>query len=536
MTATEEPTNTPSEKRSSIIREFSLPRPDWFRQLPSWVRVGAVLFLLVAVSVWVRTKYIGGQFWMDEAITVGISSHSLSTIPGILRMDGSPPLFYMLLHIWMQMVGDGEAATHWLPEIFGALTVPAAYWGGRTMFGTKRAALMSATLFAFNAFLDYYSVETRMYSLMALLGLLATIGFVNAFVYRRRRYVALFVVAQALMFYTHAWAIYFYAGSFASVVLLWFISDDEIRKDLVKDVVIAYGAAVILFLPWLPNFIYQATHTAAPWDNKPRFGAPIQIAESVFGGASITVVLLIGAGVGYSTLVNRGARVTREFKIALMLLCLAVITLFLAWCGSQVTPAWVVRYFAPAVAPLVLFLAYGMSRAGVIGALAIVFTVLFMIRPSAFEYKSDMQTISGELGPMLHPNDLVIVGQPESMPLAYYYLPAGLKYSSTIGPVADPTYMNWVDAMKRYEAATPSKVLPPMLNALKPGQQVLFIRPLTEGVANWNAPWTKEIRRRSAQWGAIIAADKQLVQEAVAPANYRGSCCIADSAVLYKKV
>jgi mannosyltransferase len=350
--------------------------------------------------------------------------------------------------------------------------------------------------------------------------------------------VALFVVAQALMFYTHAWAIYFYAGSFASVVLLWFISDDEIRKDLVKDVVIAYGAAVILFLPWLPNFIYQATHTAAPWDNKPRFGAPIQIAESVFGGASITVVLLIGAGVGYSTLVNRGARVTREFKIALMLLCLAVITLFLAWCGSQVTPAWVVRYFAPAVAPLVLFLAYGMSRAGVIGALAIVFTVLFMIRPSAFEpqYKSDMQTISGELGPMLHPNDLVIVGQPESMPLAYYYLPAGLKYSSTIGPVADPTYMNWVDAMKRYEAATPSKVLPPMLNALKPGQQVLFIRPLTEGVANWNAPWTKEIRRRSAQWGAIIAADKQLVQEAVAPANYRGSCCIADSAVLYKKV
>ena len=122
------------------------------------------------------------------------------------------------------------------------------------------------------------------------------------------------------------------------------------------------------------------------------------------------------------------------------------------------------------------------------------------------------------------------------MPLAYYYLPAGLKYSSTIGPVADPTYMNWVDAMKRYEAATPSKVLPPMLNALKPGQQVLFIRPLTEGVANWNAPWTKEIRRRSAQWGAIIAADKQLVQEAVAPANYRGSCCIADSAVLYKKV
>ena len=29
-----------------------------------------------------------------------------------------------------------------------------------------------------------------------------------------------------------------------------------------------------------------------------------------------------------------------------------------------------------------------------------------------------------------------------------------------------------------------------MLNKLKPGQQVLYIRPLTEGVIGWKAPWT----------------------------------------------
>ena len=62
----------------------------------------------------IRTRYVGGQFWMDEAITVGISSHHLSAIPGIMRQDGSPPLFYLLLHFWMAMVGNGEAATHWL--------------------------------------------------------------------------------------------------------------------------------------------------------------------------------------------------------------------------------------------------------------------------------------------------------------------------------------------------------------------------------------------------------------------------------------
>ena len=41
---------------------------------------------------------------MDEGIAVGISSHSLSAIPGILRYDGSPPLYYLLLHVWMSMV------------------------------------------------------------------------------------------------------------------------------------------------------------------------------------------------------------------------------------------------------------------------------------------------------------------------------------------------------------------------------------------------------------------------------------------------
>ena len=76
----------------------------------------------------------------------------------------------------------------------------------------------------------------------------------------------------------------------------------------------------------------------------------------------------------------------------------------------------------------------------------------------------------------------------------------------------------------------------PLIDSLKPGQQLLFVRPLTEGAQNWEAPWTALVRRRSAQWGAIIAGDRQLVPEAWAPHNYRGACCVADSAMLYKKI
>jgi hypothetical protein len=184
-----------------------------------------------------------------------------------------------------------------------------------------------------------------------------------------------------------------------------------------------------------------------------------------------------------------------------------------------------------------MFTAIGMSRAGVVGALTLAVALVFLARPDTYapQHKSDMQDIGGEMGPLMHPGDLVIVGQPEQTPLAYYYLPGGLHFSSTIRPVKDPSFVNWINAMARYRAAQPAKVLPPMLNTLKSGQQVLYIRPLTEGVIGWKAPWTAEIRTRSAQWGQILDHDQQLKIEAVAPHNYRGACCVADSAILYVK-
>jgi hypothetical protein len=95
--------------------------------------------------------------------------------------------------------------------------------------------------------------------------------------------------------------------------------------------------------------------------------------------------------------------------------------------------------------------------------------------------------------------------------------------------------MNWVDALSRLRRARPAATLDPLLASLKPGQQLLYVRPLTEGAQNWTAPWTRLVRRRAAQWGALLAADPQLKEVAWAPHNYRGDCCVPDSAILYRK-
>jgi len=498
---------------------------------------GATLVVLVALSAYVRTRAIGGSFWMDEGLSVGISSHALSAIPGVLRQDGSPPLYYMLLHVWMDWFGRDETSVHWLSLTAALLTIPSAMWAGWSLWG-RRAGYCGAVLCALIPFLTAYGEEARMYALMALFALLTSAFFVHAFVYRRRGYLPAFALGQALMLYTHSWGIFYGVGAALAVAYLAWIAPGAERRRLLLDGALAFGGAAVLYLPWVPTLLYQAKHTAAPWANKPRFGVPIQIARDVLGGYGPAIATVLVGGFGLALLLGaRRGREDRERVSVLVLVAIPVVTLALAWLESQISPAWASRYFAAIVGPLVLLLALGLSRAGRLGVVALLLACAFWVKPTQYVdgYKSDVRDIGAEVGAQMHPGDLVLVGQPEQTPLIWYYMPAGLRYADTIGLSSDPRHMNWVDALHRLEAAQPGQVLPALLAKLRPGQKVLFVRPLTEGVTNWRAPWTQLVRRRSAQWGAILAGDATLRELQVAPQFYRGASTVGNSAVLYVK-
>lgn len=516
----------------------SEPRlPDRVARIPAWLWAGGGLVLLMALSAFLRSRYIGGEFWMDEGITTGISVHPISQIPGILRYDGNPPLYYMMLHVWMSVFGTSETSTHGLSLLCGILTIPAGGWAGWKLFGA-RTGVYAAVLFAFNAWLTAYAQETRMYEFMGLLGVLATTGFLLGFVYRRRRYLLLFAGALTVMLYTHTWGTFFFAGSVVSLIPALIASDD--RRGLIRDAAFAFIGAGILYLPWVPTLLYQAANTAAPWDNVPRFGAPILLSRDVIGGDRITMLLIIPAAIGLAPLFGR-ARRSREWVTVWTLVAIPVTTLAIAWLESQVNPAFVARYFAPVIGAILLLLAWGCARAGLLGLVAMVLAVAFLANPSSYtpQYKSDMRDIGAEMTPHLKAGDQVVIGQPEETPLAWYYLPGGLRFANTAGVVKDPRYMDWVKALRRLTNTNPQATLTPIVNALKPGQHLLFIRPLTEGAQNWEAPWTMMVRRRSAQWGAILQDDVNrgiLRPVTVAPHYYRGACCVGNSAVLYQKV
>jgi hypothetical protein len=131
----------------------------------------------------------------------------------VLEQDGSPPLYYLLLHVWMQLFGNTETRDPRCSLVFAVLCVPAAFWVGRSLWG-RATGWAAAALAALNPFLTYYAQETRMYALAALLGLLLVGGpSCTLFAERDRRFLAPFAVLLALLLYTHNWAFFLTAGT-----------------------------------------------------------------------------------------------------------------------------------------------------------------------------------------------------------------------------------------------------------------------------------------------------------------------------------
>lgn len=138
MTAVKSPRTEFPLLRVPPIRDFSAP--GWWRRLPRWASAGGVLLALMLISAFIRSRNINGELWSDEANTIGIASHSLGAIPGILWKGGGAPLYYVLLHVWMSAFGSSESATHALSLLFGLLTVPVGMWAGWSLFGSGRAS------------------------------------------------------------------------------------------------------------------------------------------------------------------------------------------------------------------------------------------------------------------------------------------------------------------------------------------------------------------------------------------------------------
>jgi mannosyltransferase len=445
---------------------------------------------LVGVLTFLWGRASGGWFWLDEGIAVGISSHPFGSIPDLLRQDGSPPLYYAVLHLWMSLFGSSEVATHILSLLFALAAVPTALWAGWSLSG-RRAGWMCALVASVNPFLAYYANETRMYSLVVLLTLVVVTTFVHAFVFGRRRHLIGFTVSLALLLYTHNWGLLVGVGCVVALAVVLVPAGRTERqrtaragaptpsadqRRVVLDAVLAFGAVGLLYLPWLPTLLYQHAQDLQPWAQKPTLLLIREQVANLVGGMPGAVALGLGAGVGLAAVL--GWPWSREARA---LVALAVIPIVVV-VGGWLTAVFAYRYLAAVVAPVMLFVGLGLARGGrtAVAALGI---VAFLTAPIAVKtppyQKSNAKAVAEEASQLLEPGDLVVSPDPQLPPLFAHYLPSGLRYFTAAGAVPDERIVDWRDSLERLRDGDPADTLPPVLDDLAPGTQVLVVCPPT---------------------------------------------------------
>lgn len=481
----------------------------------------ALLVFLAALSLGLRWRALWTSYWGDEAIAIGIASHSLGSLPHYLVNDGAPPLYYVMLHYWMQLFGRSGPATHALSMIAALLAIPAAWWSGDKLFGRK-AGRGAAALVATCAYLDYYSSETRMYAWLVLAAILAVTCFVLAYQGAGRRYWVAATALMAAVLYLQYYGLYLFAATViaGSAAALGRRSWPQLKATVLY--ALACGAA---FAPWAPQFLYQLRHTGAPWAPHPAvldFFADSLNALASAGWAVIVVAIAV-------CVINRRRPATRTSRRDWLLtspiaLAAAVplITLLLAWTVGQFVNSWNPRYLGIAVVPALIPLAGGLSRArwgtlalwGAVVGLACTAVPMLVDRGVTVETsKSDVAYLFSELHPLLHPGALVISSEVTDTPVLALDLGDGFRYATPFGRLADPLVVNWSDISARLRHADAATNLRLLLQALPIGGQVLLVNPTSWGGGETPETYSGPVEAQAIAANAVLLDDPDLQEE-----------------------
>ena len=119
------------------------------------VAAGTIASISFVLILWPRPP-----LWLDEAQSVAIARHSLPGLVDALRADGAPPIYYVLLHVWMDIFGESDGAVRSLSIICGLAAVGVLSRVAHELLGRTAAAL--TVLFSIShPYFVRYATEAR---------------------------------------------------------------------------------------------------------------------------------------------------------------------------------------------------------------------------------------------------------------------------------------------------------------------------------------------------------------------------------------
>jgi mannosyltransferase len=493
-------TPPPAGTAGSAARPAPPQRDEPAQQLPQvlprrgWALAGPVLGAVV-VLVGVVGRFLAPRgLWLDEALSANIAKLPLGQLPGALVQDGSPPLYYVLLHFWVLVFGQGGFAVRALSGVVSVATLPLLWMAGKRV-GGPRAAVAALLLGASSPWAIYYGSYTRMYSLMALEAVLLFLAVRRAMELPSRGRLVAVGAATAALLYTHYWDLYLLgaAGAWA----LWRAWAEQARgrrapgalPGAARKVLGAMVAGGLTFLPWAPIFVFQVLHTGTPWSAPPGPSSLLDVPGD-FAGRGAWATLLAFCFVGLLAVGTFGRRDPHGNGIlvaasvqprARFVGWLLAGTLVLAVAAGTVTGAAFDQRYIAVVFPLfVVVCALGVAvlrhPRAVAAALAVpCLAGLVSAQQWASQPRTQAVEVAADLNRLAQPGDMVVYCPDQLGPAVDRLLRVPNVTELTFPRAIGPARVDWVDYLSVINGTNVGEFAQKVTSMLAPGKRLWLV-------------------------------------------------------------
>jgi len=206
----------------------------------------------------------------DEPFTVFYAQQSISEIFEMLKSENNPPLYFLLLHVFIKLFGIGTFTVRFPALIFSALTASVIYLIGERGSG-RRVGVFAALLFTFSNFHFGFAHEARVYALFGLLTALSMYFFLSMINAPRKTGVFIgLCLVNILLPYAH-----FFGWLVIGIQVLAMLFK-SVRNGIMIKYAISLGAVLLCYIPYLPILFERASLSAGQgtWLSPPDIEEP----------------------------------------------------------------------------------------------------------------------------------------------------------------------------------------------------------------------------------------------------------------------
>jgi len=338
--------------------------------LPAPQRWLLLLFLtaIAGIGIGLRLYRLGEEsLWLDEVASIRNAELSAVDIWGA---DSHPPLYYLLLHYWMQWSDYDEGRLRLLSVLLSLAALPAIYLIGRRLGGVW-VGLAAALLLACSPFDLRFAQELRMYALLNLAAAWALVGFVAlladpAGAARGRDLGAwtLLVLGSIVALYAHNLGVLLPLATTCVAATLWWRRPD--RAALARRWLLANLLVLLAWAPFWPELLRQTGVATWYWIPVPTPGyigsTQLKLAYGLPDLATPLAVAGLAGCLGLTVLGWRALPKGSPWRLALPALALlpALIAIVVSW---TYRPVYLPRPLIWTGLPVALLLASGLVAA-----------------------------------------------------------------------------------------------------------------------------------------------------------------------------